>query len=281
MSKRRSLAFASIVVGRILLATVAAAAVVLGFVWAHEATPDSVMSQKSYACPMHPEVTSSSPGACPICRMALEPKRPPSTEASPVAAAASLNLPTVSTELRAFDALSRAKRFETSLEMRAPAWAESREVGVALFHRDQSRLIKAGEPATFSAASRASDDSHAIQVRATGDPPQRWDDATDLVRFRIDAGGELAPNQTGWVKFATRLREGLAIRASAIRESPDGPYVLVASNGRRTLSKRAVEIGSRLYDYAAVISGLAEGEYVVAKHTFALDVERRLGSTSP
>ena len=30
-------------------------------------------ARPSFVCPMHPEVTSSSPGDCPICRMALEP----------------------------------------------------------------------------------------------------------------------------------------------------------------------------------------------------------------
>jgi hypothetical protein len=281
MGSHRTATLASIVAGRILLATVAAAAVVFGFVWVHQDTTGSVASQKSYACPMHPEVTASTAGTCPICRMALEPKRPQATDASPAAAASSLTLPTVSTELRAFDALSRAKRFETSLEMRAPAWMESPEVGVALFHRDQSQLIKPGETALFSPSTPASQDSPGVTVYAADQPPQRWDDATDLVRFRVDAGAGLTPNQTGWVKFATRLRQGLAIRASAVRESPDGPYVLVASNGRRTLSKRPVEIGSRLYDHAAVISGLSEGEYVVAKHTFALDVERRNGRAAP
>ncbi len=29
-----------------------------------------------YTCPMHPEVISDKPGACPKCGMALEPKEP-------------------------------------------------------------------------------------------------------------------------------------------------------------------------------------------------------------
>jgi hypothetical protein len=272
----RSLGLASIVAGRILLAAIAAAALAFGVVLVHRAThatSESAEGGKSYVCPMHPEVTSPVPGTCPICKMDLVLKPTKSAAASPT----SLQLPTVSVELRAFDAVSKVKRFDISLEMRAPAWAESREVGVALLHRDQSRLIEPGEAALFSPSSTLP----AIAVRASEQPPERWDDATDLVRFRVEHGAELVQGETGSVKFATRLRRDLVIRASAVRESSEGPYVLVASNGRHSLSKRPVEIGSRLYDHAAVISGLKEGEYVVAKHAFALDAERRFGSAMP
>jgi Cu+-exporting ATPase len=34
--------------------------------------PDAV----EYTCPMHPEVVRASPGSCPICGMALEPRTP-------------------------------------------------------------------------------------------------------------------------------------------------------------------------------------------------------------
>jgi hypothetical protein len=47
------------------------------------------------------------------------------------------------------------------------------------------------------------------------------------------------------------------------------------------LTKRRVELGSIVYGYAAIVSGLAENEWVVAKHTFALDTARRLGWRSP
>ena len=144
-------------------------------------------------------------------------------------------------------------------------------------------LIKPGEAALFSVSRAGSEQSAPVSlpVHAIDQLPERWDEATDLVRFRVDSGAQLEPNQTGLVKFAARLRNDLVVRESAVRDSPDGPYVLVTSDDRHTLSKRPVEIGSRLYDYAAVISGLAEGEYVVAKHTFALDAERRFGSATP
>ena len=87
----------------------------------------------------------------------------------------------------------------------------------------------------------------------------------------------LPPNATGSVKFATRLRRDLVVREGAVLRSPEGPYVLVATNDRHTLTKRRIEVGSVVYGYASVISGLQEDEWVVALHTFALDTARRLG----
>src|SRR5829696_6014854 len=37
--------------------------------------PVAAQTQKSYSCPMHPTVTSSKPGKCPKCKMALRPTR--------------------------------------------------------------------------------------------------------------------------------------------------------------------------------------------------------------
>ena len=105
-------------------------------------------AQPSFVCPMHPEVTSSSPGDCPICRMALEPIANVATASEPAA----LQLATVSQELRAFDAVSRVKRFETSQEMRFAAWAEHRDAGIALVYRDQAKLLVPGETGTVLVA---------------------------------------------------------------------------------------------------------------------------------
>jgi len=44
-----------------------------------------------------------------------------------------------------------------------------------------------------------------------------------------------------------------------------------------TLTKRRIEVGSIIYGYASVISGLQEDEWVVALHAFELDTARRLG----
>ena len=83
------------------------------------------------------------------------------------------------------------------------------------------------------------------------------------------------------MKFATRLRNGSGRPGSAVIQSPEGPYVLVATEDRRTFTKRPVEIGSTLYGYADVVGGAARGRVGVALHTFVLDTERRLGWRAP
>jgi hypothetical protein len=267
----------SIVVFRSLLVVLAAAAVVTGFVVTRKSAPASVASHVVYGCPMHPAVTSPTPGACPICRMALEPQA--AGQAGKAGAEpAALTLPN-GMRLAGFDSVSRVKQFETAFDMRAWAWAESRDVGVALYPRDQALLLKPGEEGLFEPESGPrGPNPHGIRVHLAEQPPETWDAATVLVRFRLAgrAGAAFAPKEIGSVKFATRLREDLVVKESSIIQSPEGPYVLVASDDRRTLTKRPVEIGSILYEYASVVGGLRENEYAAAQHTFVLDTERRL-----
>jgi len=191
---------------------------------------------------------------------------------------AALQLATVAKELRAFDAVSRVKRFETSQEMRFAAWAESQDGGIALVYKDQAKLLVAGEGGQFWLLSAP---GPGIAVRVGNEPPEPWDGSTVRVRFHAASGVALPANGTGSVKFATRERKDLVIREGAVLRSPEGPYVLVASNDRHTLTKRRIEVGSIVYGYASVISGLKEDEWVVALHAFALDTARRLGWRAP
>jgi hypothetical protein len=266
---------AAIIATRILLVAIAAGGVAVGLVArrAGNSPAAAAAAQPSFVCPMHPEVTSSSPGDCPICRMALEPIANVAT-----AEPAALQLATVARELRAFDAVSRVKRFETSQEMRFAAWAESRDAGMALVYRDQAKLLVPGEEGQFWPLSAP---GAGIAVRIGNEPPEPWDASTVRVRFHAARGVTLPANGTGSVKFATRLRHDLVVREGAILRSPEGPYVLVATNERHTLTKRRIEVGSITYGYASVISGLKEDEWVVALHAFALDTARRLGWRAP
>jgi len=264
-----------IVLVRVLLVALGAAAVVTGFVVTRNSAPKPIASSVVYVCPMHPAVTSPTPGECPICRMPLERQAAAGAPAEP----ASLTLPH-GLKLAGFDSVSRVKMFESSFDMRAWAWAESRDVGVALYPRDQAEILKPGEAGLFLPQSGPRGPvPHGIKVHLAGQAPEPWDAATVLVRFRLDdhAGAALEVKEIGSVKFATRLRNGLVVKESAVIQSPDGPYVLIASEDRRTFTKRPVQIGSTLYEYADVVGGARENEYAVALHTFVLDTERRLG----
>jgi hypothetical protein len=267
-----------IVLARALLLALAAAAVVTGFVVTRQSAPRPLASGVVYVCPMHPAVTSATPGECPICRMALE-RQAAGTAAEPT----SLTLPH-GLKLAGFDSVSRVKQFESSFDMRAWAWAETRDVGVALYPRDQAEMLKPGEEGLFEPQSGPRGPlPHGIKVHLTDQAPEPWDASTALVRFRLDAhaGAALEPKEIGSIKFALRLRNGLVVKESAIIQSPEGPYVLIASADRKTFTKRPVEIGATMYEYADVVGGLRENEYAVALHTFVLDTERRLGRRVP
>jgi hypothetical protein len=262
-----------ILAGRALLVGVAAAAVVTGFVVTRRSAPRLVAIGVVYTCPMHPAVTSVTPGECPICRMALE------RQAARAAEPASLTLPR-GIRLAGFDSVSRVKQYESAFDMRAWAWAEGRDAGVALYPRDQAAILKAGEEGLFEPQSGPRGPlPHGIKVHLTDQAPEPWDASTALVRFRLDdhAGAELEPKEIGSVKFALRLRNGLVVKESAIVQSPEGPYVLIASDDRRTFTKQPVQIGTTMYGYADIVGGVRENEYAVALHTFVLDAERRLG----
>jgi hypothetical protein len=245
-----------------------------------------------YVCPMHPKVTSPKPGSCPICKMDLVPQkpsaappatghqgsetpaaaRPPQTGAEPEP---SLTV-TAHAEMRHYEAVSRVKSYALSKEMRVPAWMEDQETGVALLHLDEVELLEPKEEGFFSPLKPKKDDPpEGIKLALTDEPPKKWDRSTALVKFRVSPEAGLVPLQTGSVKFEARLRRGLVVQASAVLQSPEGPYTLVVTDGRRTLTKRPIEIGSVVHGYATVISGLRRGEEVAATHTLFLDAERR------
>jgi hypothetical protein len=265
-----------IVASRLLLVAIAAGGLVVAVVARRVSnTPAAAAAsaEPSFVCPMHPEVKSSSPGDCPICRMALEPIANVAT-----AEPAALHLAAVAKELRAFDAVSRVKRFETSQEMRAAAWAESADAGVALVYKDQAKLLVPGEEGRFWTLAAP---GPGVAVRVGDEAPEPWDGSTVRVRIHAAPGVTLPVNGTGSVKFATRLRHDLVVREAAVLRSAEGPYVLVATNDRHTLTKRRIEVGSIIYGYASIISGLKEDEWVVALHAFELDTARRLGWRAP
>jgi hypothetical protein len=251
-----------------------------------------------YVCPMHPKVTSPKPGSCPVCKMDLVPQKP---GAAPPAAAHKGSGPPAAprppqtgaesepssltvdahAEMRHYEAVARVKSYALSKEMRVQAWMQDREIGVVLLHLDEVELLEPKEEGFFSPLKpRRGDPPEGIKLELTDDPPTKWDRSTALVKFRVSPKAGLLPLQTGSVKFEGRLRRGLVVQASAVLQSPEGPYALVVTDGRRTdgrrtLTKRPIEIGSVVHGYATVISGLSRGEEVAATHTLFLDAERR------
>jgi hypothetical protein len=279
---------------RCLILAAAAAAALAGFALVRRGDASPGADKPAYSCPMHPKVRSSTPGDCPICRMALEPvkgkaalpdqnhdhghgEKSAKEEAKELAhdpvPEDSFSIPS-SPVFRAFDAVSRVKVHPISLEMRGPATIEENG-GVGLFFLDESELLSPGEEGLFTPTA-ASHEIAAVptRVRVSEARPTRWDSRTALVRFDLEGAG-ITPGTTGSVKFATRLRRGLVIKASAILATPNGSEVFVVSNDRRTFARRRVEIGNVIYGLAAVVSGLSPGEHVAAKHAFALDSEWR------
>jgi hypothetical protein len=236
---------------------------------------------KKYVCPMHPKVTSPGPGSCPICKMDLEPEKPAPKAMPPARAhesAPSGFSVSDNAEMRHYEAVARVKHFPIVLEMRAPAWMEDRQHGVALLHLDEIQVLRADEEGFFTPSlPRQQDPPAGIKVKVIDKKTRKWDPATALVRFHVveAEAADLEPLMTGSIKFDGKTRNGPVIQASAVLRSPEGPYVLVVTNNRRTLTKRPIEIGNVLFGYAALISGLDVGEEVAATHAFFLDAERR------
>jgi hypothetical protein len=75
-----------------------------------------------------------------------------------------------------------------------------------------------------------------------------------------------------------RPRQVLTVPASAVLQSPEGPYVLVSVGGLR-FEKRPIAIGETFLKegFAVVLSGLRVNERVVARATFFFDADRRQG----
>jgi len=271
---------------RVLLLAGALGAVTAAFLLTRK-LPDAHGGEASvlYVCPMHPEVTSATPGDCPICRMQLEAKLrsaapPPATGQGPVSdksdrAPATFTLP-VGAEIQTFEELGFGTMYEMAREMRAPAWTETRQIGHALLYRDEIALLDSNEEGLFFPSAHGDDsDPTGIKVARIDEAPTPWDDATALVRFRVITKAPLPLEKTGVVKFGTKVRPVRAVRASAVIRSPSGPYVLLVSKDKRTFTKRPIQIGSTLYEHAAVLSGLEVGERIATLNTFALDAERR------
>ena len=288
-ASRPTTAAAPLVVAiRVVLLLLAAGAVVTAM--AIRRGGESTVGRR-YVCPMHSEVTASTPGDCPICGMALEEidaasraamLRDPSAPGAPGAPTAGAQIDVAqlrvsyeATMLMRF-AVAAVRRYAVPGEVFAPAVVGPDGQVVARLYRDELASLAPDEVAELIPT--ASPDS-AVAIRRDGTPPvvANSSDAIARVGFRAVAeGAPPPPGQVGWVKLAYKTRAMLIVRSAAIVPSPQGPYVLVFSGQRGELSKRRIEIGKDFSGMTAVVSGLRDKEFVVMANAFSVDAERRL-----
>jgi hypothetical protein len=208
---------------------------------------------------MHPEVTATRPGECPICRMALE-------RAAPGADAGFAMSGEAARRLEA--SVGTAERVAAPRELVAPAWVEG-DVVTAILYDDEIVSLSASEEGSFATASAPG----GVTVRRASDAPVRWDRSTSEVRFRIVKGGAL--RGAGQLRLAPVARETLVVPADAVLSSADGTYVLGVSPDRRAFAPRSVAVGRVSSGRAAVVAGLGENDLIVTRDAFFFDAERR------
>jgi hypothetical protein len=269
---RASVSSSLVVVGRVVLLLIAAAALVSAIVLARAHDRAITSSIARYACPMHPEVVSATPGDCPICGMALD-----RVMSAP---------PAVSEPA---GGVGHAERQVVAEQVRAGAWVGTDGLGTAVVYKDDLVGLEPDERARFFGGAAP---SMGLAARLLPEPPSPVDSSTVKVRFRLDADASQATSprssrDVGSLQIALRPRDLLVVPSSAVLYSAQGPYVLAASEEDDTFTKRFVAIG-RILDSGyvgeragqvgaiVILSGLREGEKVITANTFFLDAERRL-----
>jgi hypothetical protein len=271
-----------IVALRLLLLAVAAAALAAAVAIGVRDRSDDRAAVR-YACPMHPEVRAKAPGECPICRMALERVGRPAAGPTRFSAADSADLAAVENVRRhnIVDFVRRRSLLVPSRELRGPASVDSDGAVSALFYDDEIAALDEAELGTFTPTATP---ALAFTVRREAAPAERWDRSTSHVRFRFTVPGPKGtpPHglDVGWVELAPRPRQVLAVPASAIVQSPEGPYVLAWTGVGFNFEKRPIEIGETFLKegFAVVLSGLRVNERVVGRATFFLEADRRSAS---
>jgi len=212
-----------------------------------------------YVCPMHAQITSATPGVCPICRMDLELVSAPGHGAS-------FNASTYQT----YDFV---RRRGFGQEVHAPAWVEPSGAIVATVYADEARSL---DPAAMGEFSLASSPETRIEVHVAAGPPVPWDRSTVRVRFDTAGARTAPPGAVGWVHMRGSQRPVEVIPSSAVLESNDGPYVLVAAKEGHSVTKRRIEIGRVIGGQAIVTSGLHVPERILVRSAFFVDAERRM-----
>ena len=267
---------------RVTLLMLVAGGVVMAFVVTRgRGTP--VGSGVGYVCPMHPSVTASAPGECPICGMALQVARSGPPDGMP----AGNPMPTLvhvtgsmsgDEHVRPRELIDLVRKRVFSREVRAPAWVDGEGTISAYIYKDDLVGLEPSQRGSFATTSAAGAN---VDVRLTSSAPLPRDEATVQIRCQWEGDAAAArPGEVGWITFAARPHEVLVISYDSVLESESGPYVLAAAPDGHTFTRQPVEIGKVLFGMAVVVSGVHEGQRIAARDVFYLDAERRLRQAS-
>jgi hypothetical protein len=267
-----------------------------------------VRSRAAFGCPMHPGVVADGPRACPICGMALEPRpgRHGKPEADLVAEAARgrpfASADGTSVTLPGQGARSHESTTESvwPIDLAEQAFEVSGLVEdggdiEALLPSDEASILATilSAPLTAGGArvARLPERRGAREVALTAavgprrgrdaaEPPagKTWARLRAADAKRAAADGESAPAVGAVVRlhYVLPRRHVLAVNRAALLESPEGPFVLVASNDGRTFTVRHVQLGRVFPGFAVVLGGLTPGDQIAPMGAFFLDAERRL-----
>jgi hypothetical protein len=160
-----------------------------------------------------------------------------------------------------------------SQELGGPAFVGDDGLVTAVLYDDQIAALDADQAGSFTAAN--SPDTPIAVARISGSAA-RWDRSTSLVRFHAVHQSPLSSGTIGRVALGRKPRQVIAVPATAVMQSREGPYVLVPVGGSR-FEKREIEIGETFakQGFAVVISGLDPRDMVVARGAFFIDAEVR------
>lgn len=120
-------------------------------------------------------------------------------------------------------------------------------------------------------------DAAPLTARVTYIQPE-LDPMTRTLKVRLEAanpGMRLKPDMFVNVDFAFEQERRLTIPVDAVLDTGDRQTVFV-DRGNGYLEPRQVRVGERRGDRVAILSGLSEGERVVASGTFLIDSESQL-----
>jgi Cu(I)/Ag(I) efflux system membrane fusion protein len=145
---------------------------------------------------------------------------------------------------------------------------------VAQFSEDQAMYVNVGQKVTVTFPSMP---GHKIQGAISFiDPHVDEEQRRIMARIVIsDEGHMFHPGLFAEVSGEIPAGESLTISTGAVVPTGDKYIVFVDHEGGK-LEPREVEIGTHSGDYYEVVSGLSEGDKVVASANFLIDAESRI-----